>query len=186
MFKCCPWSSKKRCDAQSIAHVVDGKLILSLLEAENPVVWQMELDGVKASALEVNEKSKKFHLSLKTMGGDISDIAVFEQREQAVTCLSAASRALQGAEGAMKPSIAANAAHGSDSNHGRRVGQRKSRWGLVIGLVVLLFVLLLIWANLSPQRADVGRLSATAPIGSGPSMQESGVPLSADEFLMKR
>ena len=49
---------------QSIANVVDGKLILSLPEAATPVIWQMDLEQAQSCALEVKEdkKSKQFNL----------------------------------------------------------------------------------------------------------------------------
>ena len=50
---------KKQEETSASANVVDGKLILSLPEAENPVVWQMDLSSAKASALEVKKDEEK-------------------------------------------------------------------------------------------------------------------------------
>ena len=78
------------------ARVVGGKMILSLPDAIAPVVWQMDLGPVKASALEVtpNEDANEFTLTLKATGVKSTEIAKFDNREFAVEPPMAACEAL--------------------------------------------------------------------------------------------
>ena len=69
-------------DYKSSAKVVDGKLILSFPNAVNPVVWQMESQEAKASALEVNDNEKSgYDLVLKTLKGERVQVASFAEKE---------------------------------------------------------------------------------------------------------
>ena len=92
------------------ARVIDGTLIISLPQAMTPVVWRMELGHVRASALEVRkQEGGTFMLTLKTPKGDISDIGLFDNRGRAVEALMAVSRAMEQAQGQLRP-LAANSA----------------------------------------------------------------------------
>jgi hypothetical protein len=175
------------CPAQASARVVDGKLILSLPHAMTPVVWQMDFGEIKASALEVRKDADKgvFSLVLKTPNGGITDIAPFEKRDQAIAGLMAASRALENAHGKIRVQA------GSAATEGQTISfvtpQQKSgssKWGMAL---VVLFLLLLfgVWTMLSTHQP--GMPAGTANPGGPGGAQESptGVPLSADEFLMR-
>ena len=87
----------------STAKVVDGILILSLPDAMSPVVWQMELGQSKSSALEVRNSADGFFvLALKTPRQDILEIAIYQQKEQAIKALLATSQAMEKAQGQLK------------------------------------------------------------------------------------
>ena len=165
------------------ARVVDGKLILSLPGAVTPVVWQMDLGEAKASAMEVREDKddKHYILTLKTPRGEALNIAPFAERSDAVEALMAAARALENAQGRIRPLSS------QDNSSGVPVPaeQKKSgkKWaGAVLGIVFII-ILMTLWSSLLP-RPPAGT-DATAIQRAG-SQGTTGVPLSADDFLRGR
>jgi hypothetical protein len=177
----------------SSARVVDGKLILSYPDALTPVVWQMDLATAKASALEVREVKNNFVLTLKTMKGETADIAPFATKDEAVAALMAASSALQNAQGNIRPmNTAAN--EGATISHAIPTSQPTKRGGkLATGIlaVLLIVVLIGIWGSMAPRAPTSVSNAANGPTGaaSAPNFggsDEPGVPLSADEFLLKQ
>lgn len=179
----------RKTQSNSSARVVDGKLILSYPEALTPVVWQMDLSDAKASALEVRETPKGITLVLKTLKGETVEIAPFATKGEAVAALMAAAKALEGAHGQIRIASAAN----NDSSPGAYGAPVKKRHPWTAGIlgVLLILILMFIWASLAP-RPPVsidGASNTSAAPGAGPNSfgqkEENGVPLSADEFLMK-
>jgi hypothetical protein len=176
--------ASKKIQSNSSARVVDGKLILTYPEAVTPVVWQMDLAQAKASALEVRESPKGVSLVLKTAKGETVEIAPFATKGEAVEALMAAARALEGAHGQIRPAGAANSA---DNVSGVPI-KKHNRWAAGLLGVLLIVVLLMIWASLAPRPAISVDGAATSSPGSQTSFgqkEENGVPLSADEFLLK-
>jgi hypothetical protein len=175
----------------SSARVVDGKLILSYPEALTPVVWQMDLAQAKASALEVRETKGNFSLVLKTAKGETVEVAPFATKDEAVAALMAAARALENAHGQIRPaSVAANESNGVALSMPVRGKSSRLKTGLLgIGLII---VLLFIWTSLAPRppRSLSSGSPSASSAGSAPQsfgqQEENGVPLSADEFLLKR
>lgn len=171
---CCPMAQKKS------AQVVDGKLILSCLSARNPVVWQMDLADVRASALEVvsDEKDATFTLCLRSPDKKDTDVAVFDTREEAVSCLKDASYALENATGHIVRAANANTVSAVDYGAGRK----KAPWGWIIFWIVALFILVVVLNGMRQGLPTTAGSSYQSP----PSANESGVPLSADDFLRGR
>lgn len=161
------------------ARVVDGKLVMVFPAAVNPVVWQMEFDKAVASALEVveNAQTGRFTLELRTLKGETTDIASFTAKEDALAGLMAAARALENAQGRVRP--AAN----QDLPAPRRSAFRKYA-GPLAAILVIIFVLALLntMAGMAPQDGRLARMEAA----SGPAALEPGVPLSADAFLNRQ
>jgi len=166
------------------ASVVDGKLILSFPHAQTPVVWQMDLTQAKSSALEVvkAEKGKTFSLTLKTQKGEKVDIAQFENREDAIDGLMAASKALENAHGSIQ--LAANEDQKIAVAHAPRKKSNKGQWITGILAVLALIVLFGMWGENAP-RGPQSIQTAAGPTGQAvaPAAQSSGVPVSADDFL---
>ncbi|MGB4107847.1 MAG: hypothetical protein WBK55_08645 [Alphaproteobacteria bacterium] len=172
----------------SSARVVDGKLILSYPEALTPIVWQMDLSQAKASALEVRETPKGISLVLKTAKGETAEIAPFATKEEAVAALMAAARALENAHGHMRTGGVANNDGAGMASSSQAKNPRSRLAAGALG-VLLVLVLLMIWGTLAPRPpiSVEGRGTALAPGQSGAAGQDqNGVPLSADEFLMKQ
>lgn len=162
---------------QSSARVVDGKLILSFPGAINPVLWQMELNEAKASALEVLPAGDAHVLMLRSARGEKLEIAPFATRAEAVDALMAVSRALESAHGRIRGSNGGIAAlrPANENKH--------SRW--ITGIVGMLFVFILfmVWGSLAPQPAKSPSSSARVSTSAEPP---AGVPLSADDYLKGR
>lgn len=184
---------------QDHAKVVDGKLILSLPNATTPVVWQMDLNQAKTSALEVNDNKKDgFALVMKTPKGETIEIAPFARREQAVHSLMAASKALSRAHGQINVQNSAAANTAANPQPIITGPQRKSGWLKKIGFIALgLFIIFLMvnyLASLSPRApsgmAPRGLMDDTSSIDTGPAPADappaSGVAVPADEFLKRR
>lgn len=169
------------------ASVVDGKLILSLPHAITPVVWQMDLDHAKASALEVREGQQAgiFTLTLKTPRGEAVDIAPFQTRDQAIDGLMAAANALKNAQGQIRP-VNTNINHASSqTNMAGQQPRPRHQWLSALLGVLLLFTLLGVWSAMTPP-APMGTDPGDAPPATNLQQTEPGVPLSADEFLKGR
>ncbi len=173
----------------SSARVVDGKLILSFPGALTPVVWQMELAEAKASALEIREsKDKTAHvLTLKTMKGEAVEIAPFAGKAEAVEALVAVAKALEGAQGKIRPQgiVSSGAAESSFPPEKKKGG---GKWSATILGLLLIFILMGIWGSLTPHppAGAQGRGDAAPGMSFGQKQPENGVPLSADEFLQGR
>ena len=169
------------------ARVIDGTLIISLPQALTPVVWRMEMGHVRSSALEVRtQEGGTFMLTLKTPKGDISDIALFDNRGRAVEALMAVSRAMEQAQGHLRP-LAANNAGVTNLPALRPAAAPASqpRGRMTTGIIgtILLLGLIAILLNLGgPRPASV----AGSSNADGAAAPATGVPLSADDFLSNR
>ena len=174
---------------QASASVVDGKLILSFPHAQTPVLWQMDLAQAKSSALEVLKlgKGETYSLTLKTQKGEQVQVASFDNREDALEGLMAASDALKNAHGNIL--IAANEDKKVALSPAARKKQSKGQWITGIVAIVALALLFGLWGATSPKTPS--SISTTSPAAgtttqttSGSSAAEtSGVPISADDFL---
>lgn len=171
---------KSKSPYESSASVVDGKLILSFPNAKTPVVWQMDMAEVKASALEVRGEKDPFTLVLKTTKGEAMDVAPFATKDEAVEGLVAVTRALQSAHGHIRPVTAAPA--NVQTEFAAAPPARKSRWG---ALVLVIAVLAGLWFLLGALQGPMAGLppGATIPGDETASAPQNGVPMSADEFL---
>jgi hypothetical protein len=181
---------------QSTASVVDGKLILSLPDAQTPCVWQMDLEEAKSSALEVIEdkKKKQFILNLKKADSDSAQIAPFENKEDAVAALMSASGALASAHGKIRPGMTQPAQDGpmimaaAERNNTQQPQRRGSVLKGAILAAFLIILLLVFWtisiSLKSTNMAPTGSSASSA--AAGQSAMEAGVPLSAEDFLRNR
>lgn len=179
------------------ASVVDGSLIISLPNAVSPVVWRLDLGQARASALEVREKDNLFTLLLKTPRGDVNDIASFDTKAKAVAALMAVSDAMRHAHGQMK--AAANdtptPVYAGGSNLPvpvRTAGGGKpprGKGGILapIAALALIAILLTVIMNMAPApTAALPGGGASTMSGTASPSAETGVPLSADDFLRGR
>lgn len=172
---------------QSHVKIVDGKLILSLPNAQMPVVWQMDLEQAQSASFTVQEdkKAKLFNLVFKTQEGGEDIIAPFDEKQSAVDILMETSNVLQNAHGQIKPG-ANNVSAGAPAQQ-----QKSDKLGAVLA-IILAVILVGIWmlSAAGPGRigqggVDPNRASSSLTGGADPS-QSSGVPVSADDFLQGR
>jgi len=172
---------KKSHQFQSTAKVVDGNLILSLPDAINPIVWRMELGSVKSSALEVRANDNNYLLTLKTPRGDVHDIAPFTNRDSALHALMSVSEALGKAEGKMAPQMAQPQAANSQAAPASRAGLK---WLIALGCIIAVIFLFSALSNLGRHDDVIGSDNGTTVGTPTPGNNaESGVPLSADDYL---
>lgn len=161
------------------ANVIDGKLILSLPGAVNPVLWQMDLNDAKASALEIqdDEKGVLQHLRLKTPRGEVMTVASFDTNEDALHALMLVSKALEKAHGQIKPAAAA-------TDQGLQVAPSGKKGNNIVGAglaVLFLIILIGVWNMMAagPQTYQTSMQTS----GTASAEQSVGVPVSADDFL---
>ncbi len=167
--------------------IVDRKLILSLPNAQMPVIWQADLEKAQSSAFTIQEdkKAKTFVLILKTKGEEVDEIAHFDNKQASVDVLMEISQALQGAHGQIKPNdIVSNSnaqAVPASSNN-----TRDNKIGAILSLVLVL-VLILIWVIFASNNVNLGKHGANDFAHSNTNSQgSSGVAISADDFLNNR
>jgi hypothetical protein len=175
----------------SSASVIDNNLIISLPDANAPVVWRMDLSKVKTSSLEVRTDKDGLHvLIFKTEKGEDEDIAPFDNRSKAVKALMVVSSAMQNAETSQQR-VAANAesqphATGQHTHSKEKNGSKLLSTLIGLGVLGLLIYVLF---NMSPNVPVSTETSTAAQSGSfsgEQSLEETGVPQSADSFLMGR
>lgn len=172
---CTLWKRINGQQHTSSAKVVDGSLVLSLPDALTPVVWRMELGHVKASAMEVRASDNRYLLVLKTPKGEEHDIAPFESREHAVSALMQIANALEKADGRTKSRSGTLVQPAFENMAPPKSALRKWVVGALI-VLALLFVFSSFFARV-PAPATTTTDAPSAPQG------ESGVPLSADDYL---
>lgn len=180
------------------AKVVDGTLVLSLPDAITPVVWQMDLSQVRASAIEVRGADNgQFVLALKTPKGDVNDIAPYQTRAKAVHALMAITRAMENAHGAIRPAaVTATTASAEQTVTAAPAPYKKPTSGGQIlaalgGLALVIFLIMMLMRMNGPLVAEMsGEGMATRPssatLSSGGGSAPAGEPVSADDFLRNR
>lgn len=165
---------------RSTAKVVDGSLVLSLPDALVPTLMRMDLEEVRAAALEVTPRKETYVLTLKVSKDNIRDIAPFETREQAVAALMAASQALE------KGSARANYTPADEQRAGTSGSALK--WVGAVGVVLFLFWIVSSMGSQIPRppASEGATNTASATGASAGGKDATGVPLSADEYLARQ
>lgn len=174
---------KQKKTEKIIASKVDDVLILSCVNAVQPIVWRMEIDKIGTASFEVDIDAQTGHTSLvmKQKTGKAEKIAVFKTKEEAVEALMAASDAMQSI------SIPSPAMQAKVSTPQKMIvkGQQKSglKWGwlaLAFVVVVLLYIYL---TTLMPQTMELPTNAQNSLSDQTPPQQRTGVPMSADDYL---
>lgn len=183
---------------KSSAKVVDGNLILSLPDAEKPVVWRMALTHVRASAIEIkDEKDGSFVLLLKTPKEEVQQIAPFTSRAKALNALMAVTLAMQNAHGKI---ALAGANQNTGSNMDTAMPQytypenqgNAGRWIVASIGIVIVGALFFYMASMGPRSISnviPTNIQAQRSSNSGENTRsleaqnQRGVPVSADDFL---
>lgn len=197
-------------DFEPKAKVVDGVLILSLPDADSPVVWRMELGKTKASAIEVraeNDNGETVHaLIVKTPQSDVYKIGTYTDKTNATRALLALTEAMNNAQGQLRPALPAVISNGQ----GRHVSQKRGVLGWIFQTLKWVFALVCLLSFLYlasiigpvvvkgiSQNLQLGmptsEIKTTAqstqevPAASTPAPKiKSGAPVSADDFLNSR
>lgn len=172
---------------ESSARVADGRLILSLPDAETPVLWIMDLDEAATAVIRL-EMDKQGHCILKKYGTKTAaeTIAVYRSHRQAEKALVRASKALEKARDTRLR---------KGPNNQPVMIRKASLIGSIFTAVLYvwtagyLFITLLAYATnyvSSNQMNTLSQMGGT-PVQSQdagtPDVNASGVPLSANDFL---
>lgn len=180
--------------SQSTAQIVDGHLILSLLNAAEPVVWRMALEKIGTASFEVKQDSDSTitKLILKPKKGTAEIIAPFKNKEEAIEALTAASNALQKETTQtlnIKRSTSSQTQGNTEKQSVQPVYQKTAgnseakKWSIaVFGALAVLFLYYYLTTLIPEQTRGFGTQNTAASTPSNPQ-QSTGVPVSADDFL---
>jgi len=168
----------------STVKITDGKLILSLPNAQMPVVWQMDLGKAQSSSFSIkeNKKEKSFALISKNDDGKADEIASFDDKDTAVDILMQTSETLQKGSGQATPSASATNIAPTKKGGSDKLG--------AILAALLVVVLLTIWMTSASVPNKISGLYGTSASSSintnGAARSTSGVAVSAEDFLSNR
>ena len=164
------------------AKVADGRLILSLPDAETPVLWVMDLDEAATAVIRL-EVDKQGNNILKKYGAKaaVETVAVYHRRKDAENALVKASAALENARNTRlrvgpnsQPVIVRPAS----------LISRLFTTFLYIWFVVYLSSALLgMFTGHTIQQPPQNNTTAATTTPDQKDMDAAGVPLSADDFL---
>ncbi len=166
--------------------IIDGKLIISLPNAQIPVVWQTDLARAQSASFTIKEDKRKkaFILISKSQENPenkIDEIAVFDNKQASIDILMEISAALQNAHGKISPeNTAFNANHTQTSVASNF--DKDNKVGAVISLI-LVIILFVVWISFASNSINLKEESTTTYSNDNSS---SGVPVSADDFLSSR
>lgn len=163
------------------AKVADGRLILSLPDAETPVVWALDLKDMDTAVLRVEHDKQGLYI-LRKLGGKsgIETIAVYRARDMAVNGLMQATHALASAKTQRSIDIPE--------------GRRKPAMTWLTYFLIGWFLLYLSGFDRVILRAIFAPSSNNTPVAAAPEntseaqppVDAVGVPLSADAFLKQQ
>lgn len=171
--------------SNNTASVVNGKLILSFPNAENPVVWQMDLEKAASCALEIKEdkKTKLFSLVQKISDDQQNTIASFKEKAEAIAALMATSSALQNGDTKSVNVAPANAAASVQYVQAPQTKGEGKKAAILAFLLILLLVI--IWA-ISVPLGQIKLSEKSHSANSTGTSSPTGEAVSADEFLKNR
>ncbi len=179
----------KKNDNVTTANVVDNHLILSIPNAETPVLWRMELKKTGAASFEVKEdKNGSYLLVVKPTKTTSETIAPFEDKQDAIDALMAASNALQNA-----PTDATTVSVGSNTKPTKKQVKNNtanvtndnkagSTWLIIILGTAVTIGLFAYLSGKAPQDTTLNAQTISSIQKSSPQTA-TGVPVSADDFL---
>lgn len=161
------------------AEVVDGHLVLSLLDAQEPKVWRMALDKIGTASFEIKKTkdSEETKLVLKPKKGTAEIIAVYNTQAQAIHALTNTSVVLQGKKQSKSQAITVESPTATpqitiDNKQG-------SKWSILLFAVIVVIGLYVYLTSMMPEVSPITTGTTTAPS----SQNQTGVPMSADDFL---
>lgn len=176
---------KKNSQPESSAAISDDCLIVSLPQAIEPTVWRLELDKAKNASFEIQSDEEKFSLVIKKSARSKPDpIGQFETKEDALDALLMVSEALK-AGGGKKPVTTAKKKDKPISEEPLKPKSSNNNGG-TIALIATLIVIGLFyyyWAKLMPTVDQIQTQEITSSILNSNPQSQTGVPVSADDFL---
>lgn len=178
---------KKDTISLASAAINDDCLIVSLPDAIEPKVWRLDLEKAKDSSFEVKKEEKSFSLIVKKSARSKPDIiGQFETKQEALSALLMISEALKTNKTKsiapakekitkVKKETPAKAQEPANSNNRGVVALLSTL--LVIGIVYYF------WTQSMPSSQSFETRALTTQSAADPSQPQTGVPMSADDFL---
>ena len=164
------------------ATVANNYLVLSLPNAVEPVIWRKSLDEIGSTTFEVKKATKKdlYNLTLKKTKTTSETIASFDEKNDAIDALNAASDAFHNR--GLSKSINTNTANQNE----KQSSGGGTKWIYAIIALFIVIGLYIYMNSLIPEQNTFENNSAsTAAPNTSPASPaaETGVPVSADDFL---
>ncbi len=153
--------------------MIDGHLVLSLTELDDPIIWRMSLEEIGSAIFSIKNTKTKTSLILKKSDKTTEEIAVFKDRDMAAEILSSISDLL----------TQKKTSQNSGGNQTITTPKKEaSKWFIALFLVIIIIALYYYLITLMPQRNNDSNptpsTTSSAPSGGG-----TGQPIDADEFL---
>jgi len=168
------------------ASVKDGHLILSLPEADSPILWRKDLKEIGSATFQIKKEKDLFSLILKKQKGTTEKISSFDNKELAVTALNIASQALLDGETASPAATSKKRTANETAAAPKKKGFPK--WLII--LLILIGIIALYIYSLSQMPNRIVMNDAATPQSNtsnvAPAQNTTGVPMSADDFLNGR
>ncbi len=160
--------------------IIGNKLIVSLPNAQMPVVWQMDLEQAQSASFTIKEdkKAKSFVLISKIENDKADEIASFSDKQDSVAVLMEISSALQNIP--VQTNVADN---NPESLTAQKSNAKDNKIGAVLSLS-LVAILIIIWIFSASNNLNTVEYNDRA--SNAPSSGSSGVAISADDFLSNR
>lgn len=181
-------SKKKQNQNNAVtATVADDHLVLSLPNAVEPIIWRKSLEKIGSAIFEVKKAAGKeiFNLTLKKTKTSSEVIASFNDKEEAVVALNAASNAFhgRGAQNIAHSSTITPATVSAQSQVQQNPNNNAQKWILAAIAAAIVIGLYIYMMNIMPVPNVIGE-NQTGASNQGPVTPDStGVPVSADDFL---
>lgn len=163
------------------ANVVDGHLVLSLLNAQEPKIWRMDLSKIGSASFEIKQETDGIttKLILKPKKGTAEIIAVFNTQEEAVEALTLAAKALHGNGASTTSSKSIN----PEQKQLPQTSSSSPKWLFVILGLFVVIGLYFYTNNLIPETNIGFEQKSTSRISTSSPQETIGIPVSADDFL---
>ena len=170
-------SFKKTINSKSTsANVVDGHLVMSLLNAQEPKIWRMDLNKIGTASFEIKQDkdSSITKLILKPKKGTAEIIAIFNSQEEAIGALTLAANALQGNE------TSSNKVQDKTSE----TSSSSPKWLFVLLGLFVVVGLYFYTSNLVPEK-NIGfeQVVTTSTTNTSSPQETIGIPVSADDYF---
>lgn len=151
-------------------------LILTLPDAINPVIWQMDVAHVRTAALGVVAHADRWQIRCRGEDGTTQDVALYETRDQAMYILGLVHTVLTD----------------GTSTRGANTETPKPRHLALVALSFGLFVALVMFMShlIAPLGSSTPTVPESAPVITSPSIEQpalpQGEPMNADDILQNR
>jgi len=179
--------NKKESAPQTSAAISDGCLVVSLPDAVEPKLWRLDLSKAKEATFEIKSNEEQYDIISKKSARSKADvIGTFDDKDDALNTLLIISDALKtGKSQTAKPATKA-AKKEKEATPKKEKAQNDNTSSENRGVIALLSTIIVIglfyfyWTQMLP---STNTFETQTILSSDPSAPQTGVPMSADDFL---